>query len=221
MFNNVIDNNFDSAKIKLILNHREQAIKMAKSILKKWGSYLDDDEIISTSDLSLCEAASRFDESKNASFITFLYYYLKGNLIKAITHSATINGLDRDAYLDRIGKSDSILAKEKLQDALNSEIADATIGSSSKSPVENILKEELYSLSKEAYLKLDDIERSVIEKIYFKGQQVMQVAKELGYSRCHISRIRKRSIEVLQNFINVELNKESKNADNANLLKVS
>jgi len=40
-------------------------------------------------DLSLCEAVKRFDPLKGASFMTFLFYHLKGNLVRAVAAAAT------------------------------------------------------------------------------------------------------------------------------------
>ena len=207
----------NTKKVNLILAYREKALKMTRGFLKKWGSHIEEDELISVSDLSLCEAASRFDESRNVSFITFLFYYIKGNLVKAVINSSIINGCDRDTYLERNGEREYSTAQNKLQEILNNEVAECTMGSSNDTPVDLLLKKELYSISKEACDVLDDVEKKIIEKIYLKGEQVINVAKELGYSRCHISRIKRSALEGLEKAINKKLDYES----NESLLRAS
>ena len=193
----------------LILTYRDKALKMTRGFLKKWGSHIDEDELISVSDLSLCEAASRFDESRNVSFITFLFYYIKGNLVKAVINSSIINGCDRDTYLERNGEKEYSTSQNKLQEILNNEVAECSMGSSKDTPVDLLLKKELYSISKETCKGLDDVERKIIEKIYLQGEQVVNVAKELGYSRCHISRMKRSALEGLEKAINKKLDYES------------
>ena len=103
----------NAKQANLILTYRDKALKMTRGFLKKWGSHIDEDELISVSDLSLCEAASRFDESRNVSFITFLFYYIKGNLVKAVINSSIINGCDRDTYLERNGEREYSTSQNK------------------------------------------------------------------------------------------------------------
>ena len=80
-------------KEDLITQSRLKARKLARSILRKWNARLDLQEVDSIVDLSLCEAAHRFDPSVGASFMTFLFYHLRGNLIRTITASANSNVL--------------------------------------------------------------------------------------------------------------------------------
>lgn len=202
----------ENKKVSLILAFREKSLKMTRGLLKKWGSHISQEEILSVSDLSLCEAASRFDETRKVSFVTFLFYYIKGNLIKSVIDSATINGCNRDSYLERNGEKEYSAVNHKLKDLLNNEVVDASMGSTSKTPDDELLKKELYSLGKEACLGLDDVEKNIIEKIYINGEQVLEVAKELGYSRCHISRIKRKSLEDMRDFINRKLEFEALNS---------
>lgn len=208
----MLESNNDK-KLELILTFREKSIKITKGLLRKWGSHIDNDEIVSVSDLSLCEAANRFDENRNVSFVTFLFYYIKGNLIKSMINLATINGCDRDSYLERNGEKEYTKLASNLQEILNNEVAEATMGSPRQTPIDNLLKKELYELGREACLQLDDVEKVIIEKIYVKGEQVLSVAKELGYSRCHISRIKRKTLSDMENHINKKLNYEAQDIE--------
>lgn len=184
--------------INLILEYRDKTRKLSNGILKKWGSHIEPEELDSVSDLSLCEAAQKFDETKGVSFITFLFYYLKGNLVKAVTRSSTINGSSQKEFIENIGDDTNLMGYENIKDSINDDISDALIGTSSKTPIDILLKKELYNLGKEACIKLDDTEKKVIEKIYLKGEQVLDVAKELGYSRCHVFRIKKNALDNME-----------------------
>ncbi len=196
--------------INLILEYRDKSRRLATGILKKWGSHIDQEEVDSVSDLSLCEAAQKFDDKRGVSFITFLFYYLKGNLIKAVAASSMINGSSKQEFVAMSGEDKDINGYSNLKDALNDDVSDALIGSSSSTPIDILLRKELYKLGKEACLKLDDVEKDVIERIYLKGEQVLDVAKELGYSRCHISRIKKKALGDMEKSINKNLEFEQK-----------
>ena len=45
--------------------------------------------------------------------------------------------------------------------------------------------------------KLDSLEKEVINRVYLEEQQLMDIAHTLGYSRCHISRVKKKALETL------------------------
>ena len=70
-------------------------------------------------------------------------------------------------------------------------------------------KKELIELSKEACKKLDSLERQVIERLFLGEEQLMDIAHSLGYSRCHISRVKKKALEALQLEMQNSLNLKS------------
>lgn len=185
----------------LIIENRSRARKLARSILRRWHSRLDLEEVDSIVDLSLCEAAQRFNPEIGAGFMTFLFYHLRGNLIRAVTVAATANALpvaevsslaSFDPDRDFIGK--------KAASLMNSiEVAGALNGNEHVSPDEALAKKELIRISKEARNHLDYLEKEVIERIYMNEEQLLDIAKDLGYSRCHISRIKRKALEALYN----------------------
>lgn len=182
----------------LILAYRLKARKLARSILRRWHSRIEQQEVESIVDLSLCEAVKRFDTSRGASFMTFFYYHLRGNLIRAISSAAnqfTVPLGDVDA-----SGSDSVNSwmNRGLSGGVNAaDVADALNGEGPSSPDEQLLKRELIDLSLKACEELEDLERQVIRSLYLSEEQVADVAKKYGYSRCHISRVKKRSLENL------------------------
>lgn len=195
-------------RAELVVNHREQARKLARSILRKWRSRIDLQEIDSLVDLSLCEAVRRYNPAFGASFITFLYYHMRGNLIRAVTEAATYNTVPvTDAELEvTLNKEAGVLAHT----ANAMEVASALTGEHQPLPDESLFKKELVSLSGSACYKLDALEREVIERIYIKEQQLIDVATELGYSRCHISRVKKKALNSLYSDMAESLDLEKK-----------
>jgi len=180
------------ARDALVVEHRVKARKLSRSILRKWQARLDLEEVDSVVDLSLCEAVKRFDPDKGASFITFLYYHLKGNLVRAVSSAANQNSI-------AVSAEEAEASGSSERRPVNSiEIAEALSSHDQVLPDEVLLKKELIELSKEACGRLNALEKEVIEKIYIKGQQLIDIASELGYSRCHISRLKRRALDILQ-----------------------
>ena len=172
-----------------IIEFRVKARKLARSILRRWHARLDLEEVDSIVDLSLCEAVKRFDPTKGASFMTFLYYHLKGNLIRTVSAAANANVVPiLDSHDPHADTGSTITALE---------VVEAVSGTDQRQPDELLLKKQLVDLSKNACSKLDPLERQVIERLYLKGEQLMSIAQSLGYSRCHISRVKKKALENL------------------------
>lgn len=183
---------------QMVLEYRTKGRNLAHSILRRWHSRLDPQEVDSIVDLSLCEAVRRFDPAKGASFITFLFYHLRGNLIRAVTAAAAVQfvPLPDLETPEQAGHVEGRTSRAKWLSAL--EVADSLTNHEHIAPDDTLIRKEMIDLSLAACTKLDALEREVIERIYLKGQQLMDIASQLGYSRCHISRVKKRAIEAIQ-----------------------
>lgn len=190
---------------ELVLEHREKGRKLARSILKRWNVSLPGEEIDSIVDLSLCEAAKRYDQSKGASFITFLFYHMRGFFVRSITSSAQENsifvacaqsvGIDTtDWYRIENGPT-----WDYVPEYLTEEFQ------SIENPEDILLREEKIANCREALAKLDHLEQVVIMKAYFNEESLVDVARELGYSRCHVSRIKRSALSKLEGLINKNL----------------
>jgi RNA polymerase sigma factor (sigma-70 family) len=182
---------------RLVLEFRLKARKLARSILRKWHARLDLEEIDSVVDLSLCEAVRRFNPNMGASFMTFLFYHLRGNLIRSVAVAASASTVPGVAEAAARLKSPETAAGPMPRVVNAIEVAEALCNHDYMLPDEIVFKKELADLSEDACSKLDQLEREVIDRIYIKGQQLMDVAHSLGYSRCHISRVKKRALETL------------------------
>ena len=183
----------------LIIDYQIKARKMAFSILRRWHARLDLQEVHSVVDLSLCEAVRRFNPNKGASFLTFLFYHLRGNLIRAVSTAAKLNAvplaeLDLTAHNADEGETTS---RSEGRSVSAIEVAQALSGRESPLPDEVLMKKELVRASLEACAKLDKLEREVLFRIYLNEEQLLDVASDLGYSRCHISRVKRRALETL------------------------
>ena len=193
---------------ELVVTHRIKARKLARSILRKWHARLDLQEVDSIVDLSLCEAVRRYNPAFGASFITFLYYHMRGNLIRAVTDAASQNTIPvPDAELEITMNAEAGSIRMGMTAI---EVAEALSSEHSPLPDESLFKKELVSLSSGACAKLDDLEREVIYRIYLQEQQLIDVATQLGYSRCHISRVKKKALEVLYGDLAESLELEQK-----------
>jgi len=192
----------------LIIKYRLKARKLGRSILRRWHARMDLDEVDSIVDLSLCEAVKRFDPAKGASFMTFLFYHLKGNLVRAVTTAAAANSIPvfaSDETETQVGEPDHLFGHQFR--AMNSaEVADAVASQDAPLPDEMLWRKELHSQSTLACDKLDPLEREIIKRIFIQEQQIMDIAATLGYSRCHISRVKKKALDTLHDELRVVMN---------------
>ena len=180
---------------QLVLEFRMKARKLARSILRKWHARLDLLEVDSVVDLSLCEAVKRYDPRKGASFMTFLFYHLRGNLIRAVSVAASMNAIPSgDGEHELLGSS----RRGKAGHGVSAmEVAEALCNHDHILPDEALFRKEMTALSSAACEKLDALEREVIYRIYVKEQQLIDIAHTLGYSRCHISRVKRKALDAL------------------------
>lgn len=194
----------------LIIKYRLKARKLGRSILRRWNARMDLEEVDSVVDLSLCEAVKRFDAEKGASFMTFLFYHLKGNLIRSVATAATATNIpiyNVDEIEQQTAELEHFVGHQFR--AMNSEeVADAVNGQEELLPDEMLWRKELHGKSSAACEKLDPLEREIIKRIFIQEQQILDIAASLGYSRCHISRVKKKALETLQSELSSSMSSE-------------
>jgi RNA polymerase sigma factor (sigma-70 family) len=194
----------DKARQEMVLEYREKGRSLAHSILRRWQSRLDPQEVDSIVDLSLCESVKRFDPKKGASFITFLFYHLRGNLIRAVSAAANLNFLPLpDLDTADHGEERGGVARGKVIDAVG--ISDELHHHDELTPDQELIKREVATISADACKRLDPLEREVIYRIFFLEQQLLDIANMLGYSRCHISRVKRKALQTLHGELAVKL----------------
>lgn len=180
-------------KDDIIMEHREKGRKIARSILRRWNCKLNLEEVDSVVDLSLCEAVRKFNPNKGVTFVTFLFYYLRGNLIR------TVDGL-ANASSTPVDIRDEFLEEGKIGNATinTADVFELLGGNSSKLLGEKYMAKEFFEIATKACEVLSPIEREVIENIFIQESQVTELAKKLKYSRCHLSRVKTEAVRKLR-----------------------
>lgn len=206
----------------LIIKYRLKARKLGRSILRRWHARLDLEEVDSLVDLSLCEAVKRFNPTKGASFMTFLFYHLKGNLVRAVATAATSHSIPVfNVEQSEIERAEREHFSGFQHRGLNSsEVAEALNSQDVPMPDEVLWRKELHNRSSDACEKLDALEKEIIKRIFIQEQQIMDIAATLGYSRCHISRVKKKALETLHQELRSGLDQEDLGVSEQNLSEV-
>lgn len=192
----------------LILQYRANARKLSRSILRRWRSRLELEELDSLVDLALCEAARRYNPAKGASFMTFLFYHLRGCLVRAVDTAANLNTIPAASF--EINELSADQDGDGFISGSASDIAQALCNHEHVLPDEILYKREVAGLSNSACERLDALEQEVVYRIYALEQPLVDIARTLGYSRCHISRVKKKALEVLFDHLAPSLGMEGK-----------
>ena len=185
----------------LVVKYRLKARKLSRSILRKWHARLDLQEVDSVVDLSLCEAVRRFNPSKGASFMTFMYFHLRGNLIRAVAGAVQDSVIpsfeDQEVTGYAAQVDDSSTSQVQARAPKIADIVSALYGDGQTTPDDDLYKTQVAKIMTSAIRRLDKLEQEVIERLYFHEHPLLDIADSLGYSRCHISRVKKRALRVL------------------------
>jgi RNA polymerase sigma factor (sigma-70 family) len=191
----------EEERSSLVVKYRLKARKLSRSILRKWHARLDLQEVDSVVDLSLCEAVRRFNPSKGASFMTFMYFHLRGNLIRAVAGAVQDSVIpsfeDQEVTGYAAQVDDSSTSQIQTRAPKIADIVSALYGDGQTSPDDELYKIQVARIMTSARSKLDKLEQEVIERLYFHEHPLLDIADSLGYSRCHISRVKKRALRIL------------------------
>jgi len=188
----------ESQVFDLILEHRENGRKLARSILRKWRVRMPMDEIDSIVDLSLCEAAKRYDSSKGAAFMTFYFYHLRGHLVRSVSKAAQASNIFM-AFAKSTGFETSEWNQVDAETVWGYVPDESVFGRREVvTPEKSLLRSEKIEGCQDALLKLDSLEQEVLKRSFEQEQPLVDIAKSLGYSRCHISRVKKAALDRLK-----------------------
>jgi len=190
----------------LVLEHRENGRKLARSMLRRWRARMNAEEVDSIVDLTLCEAAKRYSPTHGASFMTFFFYHLRGYLVRAVATAMNSHNVLLP-FQNRPGSDLSEIAHIG-EDAFKSFLPEcASFGLREvESPENLLLRKESIEVCRKAYDKLDELEQEVITRSFKNEEPLVNIAQSLGYSRCHISRVKKRALERLGAVLGVSFN---------------
>ncbi len=196
---------------KLILDHRENGRKLARSILRRWRVRMPPEEVDSIVDLSLCEAARRYSSNHGASFMTFFFYHLRGHLVRSVARAAQ--------------GSNVFLAFARSAGIENPEWSEQTVEAAwaympeyiahtqreQDTPEHVMIRQEKIEQCQTACAQLDTLEREIIDRSFASEQPLVDIAKSLGYSRCHISRVKKSALDRLKAILSSSEHSEGAN----------
>lgn len=178
---------------ELILEHRESSRKLARSLLNRWNIKMSTDDINSTVDLALCEAAQRYNPKKGAQFMTFVFYHVRGYLLKTV--DATFKYEVEPAKIrQEQGEAFESFTSEYSDEHLGMFVAPAIL----QTPEDSMIQKETIEVCRKACAVLDDLEREIIERSFVQEQSLIEIAKDLGYGRHHLSRVRKAALILLR-----------------------
>ena len=168
----------------LILENRIRARRMGRSIMGRWGASIQEDEFGSVCDLALCEAASRFRPDFGTEFPTYLFYFLKGALARAIDASKMRSV--QVSFEDRVESS-----PKKHTDSLEVAQEESMGALENGCPERSAYLDELRVHCNRALLSLNHLERKVVLNVSLLELKVAHVARNMGYSRGYVSSVRK------------------------------
>ncbi len=151
-----------------------QSLKIARSLLAKWGASIEEEELTSIVNLSLAEALNRYDPSKGAAIITFLYYHLKGNLVKHIEEKKVCQEfISEQIEIDYFSRGETnVTVSEKVN------------------PEEIFEEKEANQNFYRALDTLTELEKQLLILNLEYGYKVQHIAKKLGLSRSYLSKLK-------------------------------
>ncbi len=223
---------------ELIREYTPFIMKIAHKVKKGLNDSIELDDLFSYGAMGLLEAASRFDASKGANFMTFAYYRVRGAMYDGLRRMGWVNRSEyakikfeerATHYLDNVANR-TMGVSERLTDPGSSvqELADkvsklVTIYVTSLEAMEHAQFEDkklkqsddaLYSQEMRHYLHeaikdLSDDDRSIIVNYYYKDQTLAEVGEGLGLSKSWTSRKHAQAIDKLSECLEHYLNTKS------------
>ncbi len=178
-----------SERTEMIEQHWDVGKRLAWSLLSGWRIRMSTDEVSSIVGAALCEAAARFDPLRGVGFKTFLFYYLRGTLLKEISRIVNEKRIGDELYEMSLSASPG-----NLRIMLN-QWPFCVI--ENDNPEKLVARRQLSMFCRDACSKLDELEREVVLRHYVHDESLKAIAAALGYCRCHISRVKTAALEKL------------------------
>ena len=162
-------------------------------LLKGWSARLATDDFVSAVDLALCEAASRYTPSDRASFITYLFYFIKGELLETLKQQGrpVAPGLVEPAPAEQVeghASEDSRADGDPID----------YIGDLSLAPDRLAYLNELREACLLAMQELSEMEQMVLVERDLFQEKMTTVAKKTGYSRGHLFLLQKQATQKMR-----------------------
>ena len=175
----------------LIVEHRTVGLRLAQRILSRWQMRLCFDELTSLVDLSLCEAAAQFQENRGAQFSTFLFYYIRGNIVQHVERSVALKNMTALPEDDRY------------------------LGDDGDTPAQTFLRDEQRKVIKQLCCSLPLEEREVIMQRFLQELPRKTVAANLNLTTANVKSIEKRAMFQLRTLAKRMFNPEEPKKEEA------
>ncbi|HQH26008.1 MAG TPA: sigma-70 family RNA polymerase sigma factor [Oligoflexia bacterium] len=178
---------------ELIIEHREHGKRLAWSFLTSWRVRMHQDEVMSVVGMALCEAANRFDAEKGVAFKTFFFYHLRGLLLKEIAraiHEQRVLQYVPHTVVSECANTEHVVFAKDIFSLIEN-----------NNPERLMQKRQLSRTCWEACMQLDPLEREVLVRFFVYDEPLIQIADELRYCRCHISRVKSRALLRLEKIL--------------------
>ncbi len=167
----------------LIVDHRDCGRKLATRLLREWRIQLNREEIDGIADLALCEAADRFDITRGVRFSTFLFYYIRGNLLRMIEKTVAEKRIVQAVQYSISASRNEHFDINDTPDINPVVDPDACLAGESGTPEEFFLRQETIAAVTQACHVLSTQEREVIQRRFMRGESPAEIAQALGCSR--------------------------------------
>ena len=173
-----------------IVSHYESGKRLAWSFLLNWRMRMNQDEVASVVGAALCEAAHRFDPSKEVKFKTFFFYHLRGMLLKEMARIIQEQKLVQCfpvVYLPGNASPDHVVLSNNIFPLVDN-----------NNPERMMVRREVASICWDACSHLDKLEREVVLRHFVYDEPLIDIANDLNYCRCHVSRVKSRALKKLE-----------------------
>ncbi len=173
------------------------------SIISKYPSRFDKDDLFQAGMLGLVDAYKHFDLHANTKFSTYAYYYIVGEVNKYIKECSSLKiGKDLIELKKKIIKVTDLMTQKlgripsNYLDVSEENINEALISTDEVSSIEEAfnylesndnLNDDLLDLKIEIN-KLSKEEKNIIISRYFEGLTQSEISKKLGISQVQVSR---------------------------------
>ena len=173
---------------ELILENRQLAFRMVKSMLRRISVDLWPEEVQSIADMALCEAALRYQSVPGATFNTYSFYFLKAEIRKSL----------RLQMSARIESACNGVEESEGDDNFESTIESQVSAGTDSCPEHRAAMGEVRKFGFTKFGNLNKVERAIFVGTFVHEKTMSDMAKELGYSRGHLFAVRKSAEEKLR-----------------------
>ena len=159
----------------------------------------------------MSKAANRFDPDRGVSFKTFFFYHLRGMLLKEISRVIQEQKLCQfipSTAVGAIGSGEHVMLSKWAVPLVEH-----------NNPERILAQREVARLCWKACSTLDDLEQEVIVRSFAHDEPLVDIAKELGYCRCHISRVKTAALTKLGKILEKSLATGDQRTDKTPLFK--